>query len=486
MMGGGLQRMMTMTLAVLGVGVMAGCASPTPTPTADGVLGPKTGPGPRGDEATNFVPPGSEQPFVYRTDQPVLQIEEWQGFVSGPRHAAAMVPPVTIWGDGRVVYTLPADREDETSGLVREARLDEAMVRELVTQAAELLQDHEAQIDPFPEGLYVSDGGTVVFSAWTSVGRQTVAVYALNLSEPSGFEGDEKTPLMDEFRELYRAVFEALPEDGEPMSPDEVSVVVAEGKPLGQYLTPPIEWPEHLRGHLTGEDALRALALLSPGPVAVARIDGAMHEVTIVPVLPLLSLPALAHVPIPLHPEAVAYRIWGATLDEATVLEYRFAGVDREEVVAWYREAMPEAGWSLGRESTSEQVWMLPNGSRPEIATLRFGEDSFSYEATRHHRAYPAHPDSVWGDCPGRDCQRVVGVTVGEARDWFTEYLGYFGWEPDGVDRFRRSWGSGTSYDLLTISYDEVNGGVVMTPSVTTVHPDSPLPWPTPTAGGSE
>lgn len=99
----------------------------------------------------------------YPTDGAVLQVFQGGG-MSLPYRAADMVPKVTLWGDGRVVFVAP-------DGVIREGRLGRATVGRLVN-AARMLFDLKEYYSAF-DG---TDAGYTFFSIETTQGRKSVTL----------------------------------------------------------------------------------------------------------------------------------------------------------------------------------------------------------------------------------------------------------------------------------------------------------------------
>ncbi|MCH8346754.1 MAG: thrombospondin type 3 repeat-containing protein [Chloroflexi bacterium] len=389
--------------------------------------------------------------FDYATDTPVLQIHSSSGMLTYA-HAAAWVPLVTIWGDGRAVFVSPRERYQGERALIRETRLSESTLHRLLDEAESLLE-----LDDLYYASRQMHADVTIFSIRSVNGRKAVTTHAFNAEPDAVFRGlEEHTEVMDRLRVLYSAVIDALPEDAPAVLPLEVSVVVRPGGPSAK---PEREWPEELVGHLTGEAAAQATALLPPGPIATFLLGGVRHQITVMPVLPVLP-----EGPLPRYPAATAYQL-------SDSLPYRFAGVDQIEVAAWYRDAMTIEGWVLAKEDDGLQVWV---GS--SIVRLHFRAGDFIVELLPSRGDLPGHPDGVWGACSKPQCQLVRGLSLGAARDWFAEYLGYLGWQ-DGPYVFRRDAPFGQGYDELRLDYEELEDGIAVSHSRTFV---PPAWWPAP------
>ncbi len=61
-------------------------------------------------------------------------------------------------------------------------------------------------------------------------------------------------------------------------------------------------------------------------------------------------------------------------------------------------------------------------------------------------------------------------LSLDEVIDWFAEYLGYLGWR-DGPYLFRKDRESDAGHDLLQLTYEEVEGGIVVVSERTVYQP---------------
>ena len=118
--------------------------------------------------------------FDYPSDAPVLQINLAKGMVAYP-HAAAWVPLVTVWGNGRVVFVSREERYEPERALIRETQLSKSTVRRLLAEADILHELHDRYF-----AFDMTDADTTTFSIQSADGRKTVSVYAFNpeLSPP--------------------------------------------------------------------------------------------------------------------------------------------------------------------------------------------------------------------------------------------------------------------------------------------------------------
>jgi hypothetical protein len=392
------KRMAWLILLVL---LLVGCAQDTDTRPAP------------------FPAPTVHSESVGLGDQAVLQIVQGGGMVVY-FEAAKRVPEVTLWGDGRVVFVAP-------DGVIREARLEPATVDYLVDAATVLydLADHYT-------AFLVSDAPSTLFSVETVRGRKTVRVYALNLEKAMPREQEPET--MEKLRTLYKTVIKALPEQAPMMQPDEV---VVETGPVPEDAVATEAWPAEWVGHLKGKPARGAVRRLGVGPAGLFRWNGEVHQVTIIPVLPLLHLP-WSNWPrggLPRHPAATAYNVPGTP--------YRFAGVSQAEVAAWYQESMRARGWQLATaEDAARQVWVRERFFNDPIVEIHFESDHFSSQFVSVEDGIPRHPDGVLAgrSCESLDCQWVQRATPGEAAAWFRTYLGYLGWREEAPNVFRKGF----------------------------------------------
>ncbi len=147
--------------------------------------------------------------FDYPSDAPVLQINLTGGMV-GYWHAAARVPLVTVWENGRVVFVSREERYEPERALIRETQLSKSTVRPLLVEADIL---HE--LDDHYSAFAVTDAGTATFSIQSAGGRKTVSVYAFNPERvaPAWRDLEQHTEVMDMLRTLYRTVVDAVPRD---------------------------------------------------------------------------------------------------------------------------------------------------------------------------------------------------------------------------------------------------------------------------------
>ena len=393
--------------------------------------------------------------FDYPSDAPVLQINLTGGMVTYP-HAAAWVPLVTVWGNGRVVFVSREERYEPERALIRETQLSKSTVRRLLAEADIL---HE--LDDRYFAFNMTDVGTTTFSIQSAGGRKTVSVYAFNPElAPASRDREQHTEVMDMLRALYRTVVDAVPRDASALLPREVSVIARPAAGEAEQ-----EWPAELIGRLTGEAAQQATELLPPGPAATFLLDRIPHQITVMPVLPVLSAPSAIgpESGLPRHPAATAYRLPDS-------LPYRFDGVDQPEVAAWYRSNMPGEGWRLAKEEAGLQVWVRVDPARHPIARLHFRPDHFTIEVLLFYDDLPLHPAGATGACSKPRCQTVSGLSLDEVIDWFAEYLGYLGWR-DGPYLFRKDRESDAGHDLLQLTYEEVEGGIVVVSERTVYQP---------------
>ena len=122
---------------------------------------------------------------------------------------------------------------------------------------------------------------------------------------------------------------------------------------------------------------------------------------------------------------------------------------------------MPGEGWRLAKEEAGLQVWVRVDPARHPIARLHFRPDHFTIEVLLFYDDLPLHPAGATGACSKPRCQTVSGLSLDEVIDWFAEYLGYLGWR-DGPYLFRKDRESDAGHDLLQLTYEEVEGGIVV------------------------
>ena len=350
--------------------------------------------------------------FDYPSDAPVLQINLTGGMIAYP-HAAAWVPLVTVWGNGRVVFVSREERYEPERALIRETQLSKSTVRRLLAEA-DILHELDDRYFAFD----MPDAGTTTFSIQSAGGRKTVSVYAFNPElDPASRDREQHTEVMDMLRALYRTVVDALPRDALALLPREVSVIA---RPGGSAEEAEHEWPAELIAHLTGEAAQQATALLPPGPVSTFLLDRIPHQITVMPVLPVLSAPSAIgpESGLPRHPATTAYLL-------SDSLPYRFDGVDQAEVAAWYRSTMPSEGWQLAKEEAGLQVWVRGDRGRYPIARLHFRPDRFTIELLTFHDDFPCIPAALGGNAASgdvRSCRasRSTRQETGSPSTWAT------------------------------------------------------------------
>jgi hypothetical protein len=392
-------------------------------------------------------------PPIGPDDRPVLQISSGGGMLA-LGHPAAYIPDLTIWASGRVVFEAPDQ-------VIREGRLSAGTVTALLARAAVLyqLQDNYS-------ACACTDVGTTSFTIDAERGRKTVSVYGFG-REP--WSGEQRFEGIDELRALHGAARDALPRDAPVMRPSEVVVRIRpldrrEVEHLGDAGIQPGVWPPDLTGSLSGDAARRAAELRGLGPTTgVFRLNGELVNVLVLPVLPLLATWGAEELPV--HPAATAYI---GNRDQATL--YRAPGVAQSDLYAWYREAMPTAGWrQTGGREPEVQAWLRGQGARgsnEQVAIFRFGAERLTVE--RHWiSSIPADgvifpPNAFTGrDCPTDVCLR--GLAPAEAAAWYREYLGYQGWIEVGPNTYiRRSpneIGTTAGYRELRLELRPAAGG---------------------------
>ncbi|HWI63984.1 MAG TPA: hypothetical protein VNT75_19280 [Symbiobacteriaceae bacterium] len=199
----------------------------------------------------------------YPRDQVVLQLDHGGGFWY-PTQASELIPEVTLWGDGQVVFVAP-------DGSIKQGRLDKAALDRMVAQAT-LLYDLNERYDAVTH----TDAATASFTVMTEKGRKTVQVYGLDPAQGKR-EGEPHPEIFSRLRDLWAKVIAALPANAPAMQPNVVQVLTrySEDAPKG-------DWPAELKGHLSGAAARRAWDL-APGTY---RVDGRVQQVLAIPVLP--------------------------------------------------------------------------------------------------------------------------------------------------------------------------------------------------------
>lgn len=216
----------------------------------------------------------------WSTPLPVLQVQHGGGMIA-PNRSSDMVPRVTLWDDGRVVFVA----ED---GIIRETRLAAPRLSRLLAAGAVLypLAEHYRAFN-------ATDLGRTFFTFGIGASRKTVSVYGMDLNQAR--PGEQDHAVLEHLRELWREVVVALPAQAPVMQPDEVLVVFPYGyrdKPTCSEAGVTAEWPAHLQGHVRGENAREAADLVGLGPAAAFCLEGLARWVTVAPVLPLLNIPS--------------------------------------------------------------------------------------------------------------------------------------------------------------------------------------------------
>lgn len=230
--------------ACLFVSTLAGCggiANPTPTPL------------------------GSDS-ISYPVDTAVLQLAHGGGFVMIDR-VSELIPDVTVWGDGRVVFAAP-------DGTVREGVIDPAVVAKLVQSASflyNLKSDYAA--------VQHTDAPTATFAIFTERGGKQVSVYGL---DPVSQQEDEPEPgVFAQLRALWAQVNAALPADAAELKPTSVCIQTFHTNEPATA-----EWPAELTGCLTGDVARKAVSLAGLNGGKVFRVGGQAMSVLVVPQVP--------------------------------------------------------------------------------------------------------------------------------------------------------------------------------------------------------
>jgi hypothetical protein len=193
--------------------------------------------------------------YTYDPNDIVLQIHS-PGWRSDPQ-PADILPEVTLWGDGRVIF-------GASDGSLQEGRLSAAEVERLVEAATVVYTLSERY-----EDLQGSDLPTRVYSVQTSLGERSVTVIGLNLDE--GPPDEPHRVDMEKLRQLRRTVREALPKAGQPPKADRVLVHFWSTEPTGPSQG---DWPPELDGLLTGDAAQKAADLSPVGQRTVFRVGG--------------------------------------------------------------------------------------------------------------------------------------------------------------------------------------------------------------------
>lgn len=352
--------------------------------------------------------------------RPVIQITRGSGgvfVISGDRPG---ITDVTLWEDGRAVFV--------ADGKFLEAQLEASLVDRLV-DAAVFLYELDDSISLYP---IVSLPATW-FTVESVLGnRKTVEVYGMTLEgewpPESDFFYTSQLNTVEKLRDLWQVVKDSLPVNAPIMQPGEVTV-----KAYPYYIQElrsedfP-EWPLELEGYLQGEAAKEAIQLAGIGAERsyterLYRVDGEVHVVEVVPVLPSLH-EIRWRWEFPRHPEATRYNI----SDPSYGSVYLFSGISQEEMVSWYEVAMADQGWNLVKEEElSLQVWVsLRYGGA--IVELRFCPNNLFRKQIYVENDVPRYPGGILGGCEGSWCQLLKDITLEEAQAWFNEYMGYLGW----------------------------------------------------------
>jgi hypothetical protein len=358
-------------------------------------------------------------------DRAVLQIETWGGFGAFWRIA----PAVTIWESGRVVFVA-----DDRS--VRAGRIPIGTVAQLMRQAAFLYD-----LNTWYAVCACSDVSTTDFSVRTEgAQKKTVSVEGYSIQ---AWTAEYDAATIDRLRDLHRAVLAVLPATAPHFEPEEVVVRAepVEASGFADLVLRARPWPASLVGHLTSQrarEALRLRPLTPPGAMEdVFTVDRQVRRITLEPVLPRLNRPRLHWPPIaiPVHPAASAYNAPGEP--------YRFAGITKEEIAAWYREVMPAEGWAAAHElRDGGQVWVRATYPHDPIVKLQFDFEHYRLLVVEAQNLVPRAPTDMYGDdtCLGLGCWRVDEMTPQELEAWYREHLRYLGWreaEPNAYWRGR-------------------------------------------------
>ncbi|GEM_PF-3526488 len=403
----------------------------------------------------------------YPIDRVVFQLFQGGGY-GIPNRAADMVPQVTLWGDGRVVFTA-------ADSIIREGRLGRAAVDRLVNASALLfdLEEHYMAFDG-------TDAGYTFFTVETATGRRSVSVYGMSLDKP--WPGERERATLQKLRFLYKTVVALLPHRVPVMPADEVVVIVT---PARDDISVAQDWPAHLTGYLKGKDAEESVRLVGLGPAKPFRMDGKVQYVTVKPVLPILYLPwrEWPQGGLPRHPAATAYNAPGQP--------YRFTGTVQLDVASWYRKAMADDGWKLVKEQGYDlQVWVRQKYSSDPIVLLHFQSDHFKMQLLSVDlNGIPSYPDALIGGCEGQSCKLVKGDTMGQAEAWFREYMGYLGWTEKSENLYERdvstrSDGKRDFYEVR-LEFRTVDGNTAVTQHPAFVQQWIRPPVPPPVACGS-
>jgi hypothetical protein len=118
---------------------------------------------------------------------------------------------------------------------------------------------------------------------------------------------------------------------------------------------------------------------------------------------------------LPNHPEVEAY----PDPESYPAVEFRYAGLTQEEVMAWYNAEMPRYGWRLASAGDARQVWVRSSESSDPIIEFRFAPDHFYRTFVFVELGIPRY---TRGSSPN-DPERVA---------WYREYMGYLGWREVG------------------------------------------------------
>ena len=389
---------------------------------------------------------------TYHPDWPVFQYQQAGGLIA-PNRAVEMVPELTVWGDGRVVFVGP-------DGAIREGRIEPDAVLQILAEAMVLhdLEDH-----------YVAIGATgrpmTFFTVYTIRGRRTVSVYEMDPERASPDEEHHET--LERLRAIYRTATQALPDGAAVMDPDEV---VVRASPAVDAMTVG-EWPSELVGHLRGDDARLAARLGGVGPAEVFQLGGEPHRVTVMPVLPLLHLPSNE------WPESGLPRFHSTIAYSAPGTPHRYDQTWPSDAALFYRSAMPGRGWRLVAEDKDvRQVWVRRNVSNDPIVVLRFKEEHMEIELLPVDDGIPSHPGGSLGTCVGMGCELVEGAVPREVVAWFRENLGYLGWAEVSLNVYE--------YDgwRLRMLFDATEDGVAVRGQRSAIQPAGSPPTTAPTS----
>lgn len=294
-----LTALLVAVAAVLAGALLVGCGS------SDGEAGDDVSAGAATDGTTSLaptVPEPTEGIDGLPADQVVFQAQTGGGFV--PMQAAATeIPEVTIYGDGRVFVTDPAEDRPYDVGpglLVRTLPADELRAFLADATGSGLFSPDADFGQPM-----VTDLPTTTVTLHTEDPSMSVSAYALTIDAiPGGGLTDAQVAARQELSALVEAA-RALGEPGEPWAPDRVRATLYDptqtqregsiepgvwpGPPFAEFPAPTPEGAVASCLVIEGDEATAVWdAASSRGDAWWVSAEGATddHQIVVVPLLP--------------------------------------------------------------------------------------------------------------------------------------------------------------------------------------------------------